>query len=213
MRLVPEKGDLQVEPPGGLFTEPDDHGLGRSRGGLTTKLHLAVEWINDRPALGRQCVQHRPHVRPSAVTTEYRHHQLKGRDELQLVLPADPQPWPDIQQPSAAASPDRQEVGQLPVDVTAAKHVPKTMGRKSPVSSDCDTRRWLWEWALVLPPLSGRRTNAIPGSGGAIYQPRVIRRQSAGKDSPAVVKELSHAGSKGASAMETGRVESLLRSA
>lgn len=26
-----------------MFTEPDDHGLGRSRGGLTTKLHLAVE--------------------------------------------------------------------------------------------------------------------------------------------------------------------------
>ncbi|MEU9381228.1 IS5 family transposase [Streptomyces sp. NPDC048279] len=37
------KRDLQVEPPGGVFTEPDDHGLGRSRGGLTTKLHLAVE--------------------------------------------------------------------------------------------------------------------------------------------------------------------------
>ena len=38
-----EKGDLQKEPPGGIGTEPDDHGLGRSRGGLTTKLHLAVE--------------------------------------------------------------------------------------------------------------------------------------------------------------------------
>ncbi|GGX52873.1 IS5 family transposase [Streptomyces noursei] len=36
-------GDLQKEPPGGIETEPDDHGLGRSRGGLTTKLHLAVE--------------------------------------------------------------------------------------------------------------------------------------------------------------------------
>src|SRR5690348_10361174 len=38
-----EEGDLQVEPPGDVITEPDDHGLGRSRGGLTTKLHLAVE--------------------------------------------------------------------------------------------------------------------------------------------------------------------------
>lgn len=39
-----ENGDLQREPPGGVGTaEPDDHGLGRSRGGLTTKLHLAVE--------------------------------------------------------------------------------------------------------------------------------------------------------------------------
>ncbi|WTS84624.1 hypothetical protein OG272_21010 [Streptomyces sp. NBC_00104] len=26
-----------------MFTEPVDHGLGRSRGGFTTKLHLAVE--------------------------------------------------------------------------------------------------------------------------------------------------------------------------
>ncbi|MFJ8364607.1 IS5 family transposase [Streptomyces sp. NPDC093984] len=38
-----EKGGLQKEPPGGIATEPDDHGLGRSRGGLTTKLHLATE--------------------------------------------------------------------------------------------------------------------------------------------------------------------------
>lgn len=38
-----EKGDLQKEPPGGLAVEPADHGLGRSRGGLTTKIHLAVE--------------------------------------------------------------------------------------------------------------------------------------------------------------------------
>ncbi|MCP9211480.1 IS5 family transposase [Streptomyces sp. NEAU-Y11] len=37
------KKDLQKEPPGGVAIEPDDHGLGRSRGGLTTKLHLAVE--------------------------------------------------------------------------------------------------------------------------------------------------------------------------
>jgi len=39
----PEKGDLQAEPPGGVATEPDDHGLGRSRGGFTTKVHLACE--------------------------------------------------------------------------------------------------------------------------------------------------------------------------
>lgn len=38
-----KQGDLQKEPPGGVFTEPNDHGLGRSRGGFTTKLHLAVE--------------------------------------------------------------------------------------------------------------------------------------------------------------------------
>src|SRR5205085_2731379 len=38
-----EKGDLQAEPPGGVTTEPDDHALGRSRGGWTTKLHLSCE--------------------------------------------------------------------------------------------------------------------------------------------------------------------------
>ena len=38
------KGDLQKEPPGGVrATEPNDHALGRSRGGLTTKTHLACE--------------------------------------------------------------------------------------------------------------------------------------------------------------------------
>lgn len=41
---VRKRGYLQKEPPpGGLFTEPRDHGLGCSRGGYTTKVHLAVE--------------------------------------------------------------------------------------------------------------------------------------------------------------------------
>lgn len=34
---------MQKERPGGVTVEPDDHGLGRSRGGLTAKLHLTVE--------------------------------------------------------------------------------------------------------------------------------------------------------------------------
>ncbi|MEU2206497.1 IS5 family transposase [Streptomyces hygroscopicus] len=38
-----KKGDLRKEPPGGIAVEPADHGIGRSRGGLTTKVHLAVE--------------------------------------------------------------------------------------------------------------------------------------------------------------------------
>jgi transposase len=33
----------QQEPPGGLSIDPEDHALGRSRGGLTTKIHLACE--------------------------------------------------------------------------------------------------------------------------------------------------------------------------
>ncbi len=36
-------GDQQKEPPGGAQVEPADHGLGRSRGGWTTKTHLACE--------------------------------------------------------------------------------------------------------------------------------------------------------------------------
>ncbi|MGC4749748.1 IS5 family transposase [Micromonospora sp. DT201] len=36
-------GHLQKEPPGGVHEEPADHALGRSRGGLTTKTHLACE--------------------------------------------------------------------------------------------------------------------------------------------------------------------------
>lgn len=36
-------GHQQAEPPGGLQSEPADHALGRSRGGLSTKLHLACE--------------------------------------------------------------------------------------------------------------------------------------------------------------------------
>ncbi len=33
----------EPEPPGGVSTELEDHGLGRSRGGFTTKIHLACE--------------------------------------------------------------------------------------------------------------------------------------------------------------------------
>ena len=37
-------GRRQAEPPGGVSTtEPADHGLGRSRGGLSTKIHLVCE--------------------------------------------------------------------------------------------------------------------------------------------------------------------------
>ena len=38
-----KNGDLQKESPGGVQDEPADHSLGRSRGGLTTKTHLACE--------------------------------------------------------------------------------------------------------------------------------------------------------------------------
>ncbi|MEU8794882.1 IS5 family transposase [Streptomyces sp. NPDC048643] len=40
---APRDGVGQKEPPGGVVREPDDHGLGRSRGGFGTKIHLACE--------------------------------------------------------------------------------------------------------------------------------------------------------------------------
>src|SRR6201999_3969090 len=40
---VRKRGSWQAEPPGGVDDEPADHGLGRSRGGLSTKIHLACE--------------------------------------------------------------------------------------------------------------------------------------------------------------------------
>lgn len=36
-------GRCQKEPPGGAQAEPEDHALGRFRGGFTTKIHLACE--------------------------------------------------------------------------------------------------------------------------------------------------------------------------
>ncbi|MFD8339884.1 IS5 family transposase [Streptomyces solisilvae] len=38
-----KRGTCKRSRPAAFAAEPDDHGLGRSRGGLTTKLHLAVE--------------------------------------------------------------------------------------------------------------------------------------------------------------------------
>ncbi|GGZ20874.1 DDE transposase [Streptomyces olivaceoviridis] len=38
-----KSGTSKKEPPGGVFVQPADHGLGRSRGGLTSKIHLVVE--------------------------------------------------------------------------------------------------------------------------------------------------------------------------
>ncbi len=46
-----KQGEPQKEPPGGVFAEPSDHGLGRSRGGFTTKLHPAVEQRQKRMSI------------------------------------------------------------------------------------------------------------------------------------------------------------------
>jgi hypothetical protein len=43
MLRVCVKGDLQAQPLGGLASALTDQALGRSRGGLSTKIHLACE--------------------------------------------------------------------------------------------------------------------------------------------------------------------------
>jgi hypothetical protein len=55
--------DRQVEPPG---AEPADHGLGRSRGGFTTKIHLAAEQ-------GRGPLRVVDHRRPTRRQSTVRH--------------------------------------------------------------------------------------------------------------------------------------------
>ncbi|WP_435845872.1 transposase [Streptomyces huasconensis] len=53
------KGGLQEEAPGSVTVESDDHGLGRSRGGLTAKPHLAVEQAQELMSLVITAGQHR----------------------------------------------------------------------------------------------------------------------------------------------------------
>ncbi|MET9205414.1 MULTISPECIES: IS5 family transposase [Streptomyces] len=98
-----KQGYLQKEPPGGVFSEPGDHGLGRSRGGFTTKLHLAVEQGQKpmsivitagqcgdspqfEPVLERVCVPRigpgRPRVRPDRVRADKAYASRKNRAYL-----------------------------------------------------------------------------------------------------------------------------------
>ncbi|GAA2425964.1 hypothetical protein GCM10010421_11060 [Streptomyces glaucus] len=44
-----KQGDPQKEPPGGVFTEPRDHGPGRSRGGFTTQTALGRRTGSEAP--------------------------------------------------------------------------------------------------------------------------------------------------------------------
>ncbi|MER7310439.1 IS5 family transposase [Streptomyces halstedii] len=98
-----KQGDLQKEPPGGIFTEPHDHGLGRSRGGFTTKLHWAVEQGQKpmsivitagqcgdspqfEPVLARVRVPRigpgRPRVRPNRVRADKAYSSRRNRAHL-----------------------------------------------------------------------------------------------------------------------------------
>ncbi|MEV4251450.1 transposase [Streptosporangium canum] len=94
---------MQKEPPGGIAAESDDHGLGRSHGGLTTKLHLAVEQGQKpmsivitagqrgdspqfEPVLKAICVPRigpsRPRIRPDRVRADKAYASRKNRAYL-----------------------------------------------------------------------------------------------------------------------------------
>ncbi|MFF8840958.1 IS5 family transposase [Streptomyces sp. NPDC015130] len=98
-----KRGIYRRSRPGGVASEPADHGLGRSRGGLTTKLHLAVEQgqkpmsivitagqCGDSPqfevVLGRIRVARlgpgRPRVRPRRVRADKAYASRKNRAYL-----------------------------------------------------------------------------------------------------------------------------------
>lgn len=95
------------EPPGGTTVEPADHGLGRSRGGLTTKLHLAVEQRQKpmsivitagqrgdspqfEPVLDKVRVPRigpgRPRTRPNRVRADKAYASRKNRAYLRLTV-------------------------------------------------------------------------------------------------------------------------------
>ncbi|MFE4256673.1 IS5 family transposase [Streptomyces sp. NPDC056910] len=97
------QGDLEKEPPGGIVADSRDHGLGRSRGGFTTKLHLAVEQDQKamsivatagqrgdspqfEPVLEKVRVPHigpgRPRVRPDRVRADMAYVSRRNRAYL-----------------------------------------------------------------------------------------------------------------------------------
>ena len=72
-----KRPDLQVEPPGGVAgDEPDDHALGRSRGGWTTKLHVACE--QGRKAI-RMCADGEVAVGPVTDAVARERYRLTAR--------------------------------------------------------------------------------------------------------------------------------------
>lgn len=98
-------GAGQVEPPGGLGDpEPADHGLGRSRGGLSTKVHAVVEQgqhlmamvitagqrgdspqfipVLSKVSVGRSGKIGRPRTRPDRVRGDKAYASKKNRDYL-----------------------------------------------------------------------------------------------------------------------------------
>ncbi|MBD2899614.1 hypothetical protein amrb99_85980 [Actinomadura sp. RB99] len=87
-------GDKQAEPPGGRTPEPDDHALGRSQGGLSTKLHLACGQSRCRwwspPGSGATLPSSRwtwPGSESPALAAGTRAPGLSGRAQTRLTRP------------------------------------------------------------------------------------------------------------------------------
>lgn len=97
-------GESQKEPPGGVQAEPADHGLGRSRGGWTTKTHLACEQGRKLMALVVTAGQHGVSRSTGSPATS------TGRDGVHRVLRAVPgaaRRGPGTRKPAGAKRPDR----------------------------------------------------------------------------------------------------------
>jgi transposase len=105
--------EAQKEPPGGADEEPADHALGRSRGGLTTKLHLGCEQgqkplamlltagqRGDSPQFTRVLERirvprpggGRPRTRPDRVLADKAYSSRANRAELRRRAGEDPKP-------------------------------------------------------------------------------------------------------------------------
>jgi transposase len=95
--------DGQTEPPGGVDEEPADHAVGRSRGGWTTKLHLACDQGQKPLAMVLTAGQHgdspqftrvlagirvprpgggRPRTRPERVLADKAYSSRANREQL-----------------------------------------------------------------------------------------------------------------------------------
>lgn len=89
-----KRGNCRREPPGGVTTELDDHGLGRSRGGLTTKLHLAVEQGQKPMSLVITAGQHGDSPQFEAVLSRIQVPRLGTRSSAVSIASRGTGPWP-----------------------------------------------------------------------------------------------------------------------
>jgi hypothetical protein len=124
--------------------EPDDHAIGRSRGGLTTKVHLVADG-NCRPlafvltagqagdaptftaVMARLRVPRRrgrPRTRPDMVMADKAYSSRAIRDHLRMrgIRAVIPRSGRSAEPPATSRQPRRQATGLRPRDLQAAQH-------------------------------------------------------------------------------------------